>query len=142
MGFFRKTAIKTFSWIITIGFIAMFGSFVFAAQEEEQPKEKVTTPQPLYTGTRIFEKSDPVVGYQAYYTYLGYEGGRLRIKYELYYHYDELVESEILTLPIGTGSETILSTRPFGKEVHGTASKLKITVLDSFGGLKVERMKK
>ena len=124
---------------LIVGFISL--GAVFAQDVDEQPKETITRPQPLCVGTRIFTKSDHEVGYQAYYTYLGYEWNLIKIKYELYYHYDELEETEIFTLPVAGNKQAMLNTKPLCKETPGRATKLKITVLDDYGRIRVEKTK-
>ncbi|MFC1590782.1 hypothetical protein ACFL42_04750 [Candidatus Omnitrophota bacterium] len=105
--------------------------------------ETIAKRQPIWIGEKIYEKSDLEVGYQLYYIYLGYDAARLKIKYELYYQYDELEETETLTLPVGAANQAMLATKPLPLtgESPATTTRLIITVLDSYGRLKVEKDK-
>ncbi|MFH1594690.1 MAG: hypothetical protein ABID09_08350 [Candidatus Omnitrophota bacterium] len=118
-----------------------FGNAAQAIEIEQSAVERITQPQPLYIGSRIFSKEHSKVGYQVYYTYIGIEQGHLKIKYELYYHYDELVETEMLALPLGKNGEAMFITKPIAGETIATATRLKITVLDSYGRIGVDKIK-
>jgi len=118
-----------------------FNTALFSEEEIEKPVWKVAVRQPLYIGSRIFTKRDPQIGYQLYYTYLGYEGDMLKIKYELFYHYDKLVKTETLTLPVRSGGVAMFATKPFYGESEGDVVKVKITVVDAYGRINVEVIK-
>ncbi len=115
-------------------------AYLAPALEAERPEERITQPQPLYVGSLLYTKTYPKVGHQQYYTYLGFDGSYLKLKYELYYHFDELEESEILTLPIGGEAQAMFTTKPMGNETAQKATKLLISVIDSYGRVTVQRI--
>ena len=109
--------------------------------ELERPEERIAEPQPLYIGTEIYYKGHPKIGHQVYYKYMGFEGGMINLKYEKYYHFDELVETEFLTLPLGPDSDAKFITEPIEGETVKNSTKLKLTVVDSFGRIRVEKIR-
>lgn len=111
------------------------------AEPPQKPVEEIVEPQPLAIGSRFFTKQSMPRGYQVYYTHMGFEGGYLKVKYERYYHYDKLEESEILTLPLDTSKTALMSTRPCYGETAGTTTKLLIAVVDDFGRITVQKIK-
>ncbi|MDB4349742.1 hypothetical protein OAA99_02175 [Omnitrophica bacterium] len=103
--------------------------------------EVITEDQPIAVGAVFFTKSTPRPGYKACYTHMGFEGNNIRVKYELYYHHDELEESDIFTLVTSTNRQTVLSTEPLCDEDPSRVTKLLITVIDGFGRIGVDEYK-
>ena len=130
----RALAISVFLYLV-------LGSGTAARCAEKHTEERITTPQPFYIGTKIFYKGHPKIGHQVYYTYLGFEGDMLKLKYEKYYHFDELVETEILTLPLGSEHDALFITEPIEGETVAESTKLKITVVDGYGRIMVEKIR-
>jgi hypothetical protein len=126
--------------VIFVFLCLIMGSSAVQGEEVERPEERITKPQPLYIGTEIFYKGHPKIGHQVYYTYLGFKEGMLHLKYEKYYHFDELVETEFLTLPLGPDRDAKFITEPIEGEQVKDATRLKLTVIDSYGRIRVEKI--
>ena len=102
-------------------------------------KEEIVQPQPLPIGARFYIKSTARAGYQVYYSYMGFEQGFLKVKYELRYHLDELIESEYFLLPMNANRQALLSTKPLYGETQANTTKLLISVVDDFSAIAVQK---
>ena len=72
---------------------------------------------------------------------MGFDGDNIVVKYELYYHYDELEETETFKLVTNASKQALLRTKPFTGEDPAKVTKLLIRIVDSFGRLKVQEYK-
>lgn len=122
-------------------FCHIYANTVFCQETSKRVEEEITMPQPLAIGTRFYTKSTVKAGHQAYYTHMGFEGNYIKVKYELYYHYEELQETDIFTLPLNADRQSVLCTKPLSGETPATTVKLLITVVDDFGRIKVQKYK-
>lgn len=130
--------LRLFSSVLILSF-AFIG--VVSGQFVERSDEAITGTQPLAVGTIFFTKSTPKAGYQVHYTYMGFEGGNIKVKYELYYHYDQLESADTFSLPINGSKQAVLNTRPLYGETLANTTKLLITVVDDFGRINVQKYK-
>lgn len=110
--------------------------------------EEITEHQPLAVGSVFYAKSTPRAGYQAYYTYMGLEGDnrtyndtKLIIKYQLFYHYDELEEEEIFKAPVSSDGSALFSPKLLHDENIKDATKLRISIADNYGQIRVKEEK-
>lgn len=129
---------KTLLFVLITSFISVNAVF---SEENISHVEEITKPQPIAIGEVFFTKSTPKAGYQARYKHMGFDGDNIVVKYELYYHYDELEEVETFKLITDASKQALLSTKPFTGEDPTKVTKLLIKVVDGFGRIKVREYK-
>ena len=112
-----------------------------SAAQEDIINEEISEKQPITIGVVFFTKSMSRPGYQAYYTHMGFDGEYIKVKYELYYHYDELEEREFFTLAVDPTDHALLSVKPFPGEDPEKVTRLTIKVADKLGRLTVDEYK-
>ena len=115
---------------------ALAGGAVAAGEEEYI--EEINDSQFIAIGTVFFTKSTPMPGYRAQYTYMGFDGNNLKIKYELIYHADEIEEVEYYMLRTSPNKDTILSVKPLFGEDPAQVTKLLIGIADQFDRISVK----
>lgn len=102
--------------------------------------EEIATTKSIAIGAVFYIKETRTPGYRAQYTHMGFEGGDLRIKYELIYHTDEVEEVEYYNLRLN-GKDALLATKPLYGEDPKMATKLLISVIDGFGRVRVQEFR-
>lgn len=121
-------------------FFIMIYVIPLMAVSDDSYIEELDSTKSVAIGAIFYAKETRVPGYRAQYTHMGFEGGDLRIKYELIYHTDEIEEVEYYTLRLN-GKDALLATKPLFGEDPNQVRKLLISVVDGFGRVRVQEFR-
>ncbi|MEE8360269.1 MAG: hypothetical protein V3S04_05015 [Candidatus Omnitrophota bacterium] len=130
-------AAKTLLLLFVLGAIC---STSLMAETIDRYIEEIETTKSIAIGAVFYAKETRTPGYRAQYTHMGFDGGDLRIKYELIYHTDEVEEVEYYNLRLN-GKDAILATRPLYGEDPRKVTKLLISVIYGFGRVRVQEFR-
>ena len=143
--FNKKTFFGSFGCVaaaVALGGILISGGSDAYALDEKPFREIVSSAKAMPVGSVFYTKTSTRPGYQVYFTHMGFDGPYLKVKYEKFYHYDEIVEREIFNLPLNLERKAILLTKPVVEENPAKLTRLLITVVDELGQISVEEYKK
>ena len=102
--------------------------------------EELEPTRSISIGAVFYARETRTPGYRAQYTHMGFDGGDLRVKYELIYHTDEVEEVEYYNLRLH-GKDALLATKPLYGEDPKEVRKLLISVVDGFGRIRAQEFR-
>ncbi|MFH1753741.1 MAG: hypothetical protein ABH875_06115 [Candidatus Omnitrophota bacterium] len=127
--------------LLTISiFLCLICAAPLMAKTIDRYTEYIATNNSIAIGGIFYAKETWTPGYRAQYTHMGFDGGDLKVKYELIYHTDEVLEVEYYTLMLN-GKDALLVTKPLFGEDPEDVTKLLISVVDGFGRIRAQEFR-